>query len=163
MARAMVATRRGPALEQRLRASGLREGQVVLDYACGPGYYTVVAARLVGPTGQVTAVDVQPAAAGIVADRARRAGVDNVTTRTSDRDTGLADASVDVALLYDAIAGIADRRGVLAELDRVLKPEGVLSVWVEHGLPEATLPLITENSRFVLRDQHEDVLNFGRG
>lgn len=59
-------------------------------------------------------------------------------------------------------ARAADRRGVLGELDRVLKPQGVLSVWVEHGDPAATLPLISGNSRFVLSEQRGDILNFIR-
>jgi ubiquinone/menaquinone biosynthesis C-methylase UbiE len=117
---------------------------------------------IVGPSGHVHAVDIQPAAADMVRDRARGAGVANVTAIVADRDTGLASGSVDVVLLYDAIASIADRRGVLAELDRVLKPSGVLSVWVEHGDPDDTLPLIIENSGFVLRERVDDILNFTR-
>jgi ubiquinone/menaquinone biosynthesis C-methylase UbiE len=98
----------------------------------------------------------------MVRDRARVAGIDKVTTVVSGRDTGLPAVSVDLVLLNDAIAGITDKRGVLAELDRVLKPAGVLSVWVEHRDPALTLPLITENSRFVLRVRKGDILNFTR-
>ena len=162
MAGTMALARRGPALEQRLRASGVHDGQTVLDYACGPGYYSVLAASLVGPAGRVIALDIQPAAVAMTAARARARGDVNVATVVSDRATGLPDASVDLVLLYDAIAGIADRRGVLAELDRVLKPGGDLSVWVEHRDPLFTIPLITENSRFVLRERHGDILNFSR-
>jgi len=122
----MTFTRKGPALEERLRQSGVREGQTVLDYACGPGYHTIPAARLVGPAGRVYALDIQPAAARMVTKRAKTAGVDNVSVIVSDRDTGIPTGSVDLVLLYDAIAAIADKRGVLAELDRVLKPGGVL-------------------------------------
>jgi ubiquinone/menaquinone biosynthesis C-methylase UbiE len=158
----LALTRRGQILEDRLLRSGVGEGQTVLDYACGPGYYTIPAARLVGATGRVYALDLQPAAAAMVGARARSAGLDNVTTIVSGRDTGLPAGCVDQVLLYDAIAGIDDRRGVLAELDRVLRPGGVLSVWVEHGDPAATVPIVTENSRFVLRERRGDILNFTR-
>lgn len=162
MAAAMSFTRRGAILAQRLRRAGVTEGRIVLDYACGPGYYTVEAARIVGPSGHVYAVDIQPAAAAMVSDRAVKAGLDNVTAITSGLDTGLPSASVDLVLLFDAIAGIVDKRGVLAELDRVLKPQGPLAVWVEHGDPGLTRPLITEHSRFTLRTRDGDILVFIR-
>jgi SAM-dependent methyltransferase len=162
MALTMAFTRKGPALEERLRRSGVRERQTVLDYGCGPGYYAILAARLVGPAGRVYALDIQPAAATMVTNRARAAGVDNVSVIVSDRDTGLLAGSVDLVLLYDAIAAITDKQGVLAELDRVLKPGGVLSVWVEHRDPALTLPLITDNSRFILGERKGDILDFVR-
>jgi len=163
MAWTMSFTRRGHILGERLHRSGVQRGQVVLDYACGPGYYTIPAARLVGSGGKVYALDIQPAAAAMVAARAKAAGLDNVVTITSDRDTGLPPASVDLVLLYDAIAGIADKRGVLDELDRVLRPDGTLAVWVEHGDPAQTVPLVTANSRFSLRHRDDDILTFTRG
>jgi ubiquinone/menaquinone biosynthesis C-methylase UbiE len=163
MAWMMCLTRRSQATEERLRSSGVRGGQTVLDYACGPGYFSVVAARLVGGAGSVYALDVQPAAADMVAQRARRAGLTNITTITSGCDTGLPHGSIDVVLLYDAIHAIEDKHAVLAELDRVLKPGGVLSVWVEHGEPDHVTPLILENSRFGLHERRGDVLNFTLG
>jgi ubiquinone/menaquinone biosynthesis C-methylase UbiE len=57
------------ATEERVRRSGVRECQTVVDFACGPGYFSVVAARLVGPQGHIHALDVQPAAAGMVGPR----------------------------------------------------------------------------------------------
>jgi predicted methyltransferase len=47
----MTFSRKGPAHEARVRSSGVRKGMTVLDYAQGPGYFAVIAARLVGPTG----------------------------------------------------------------------------------------------------------------
>ena len=163
MAWEMALTRRAAGAEARLRSSGVAEGQAVLDYACGPGYFAVAAARLVGPAGAVHALDVQPAAARMVAGRARRAGLANVTTIVSDCATGLPGGSIDVVLLYDALHAIADKRAVLGELDRVLEPGGTLSVWVEHGDAADAVPLVVENSRFVLHERRGDVLNFRRG
>jgi ubiquinone/menaquinone biosynthesis C-methylase UbiE len=102
MAAMMAFTRPRVATAERLRRSGVAPGQHVLDYACGPGYLTVVAARIVGPTGHVVALDIQPTAAAMTARRVRRAGLANVSTIVSNCDTCLDNDSVDVVLLYDA-------------------------------------------------------------
>jgi hypothetical protein len=47
-------------------------------------------------------------------------------------------------------------------LARVLKPDGQLSVWVEHGEPAAVVPVVVSNSDFVLRERLGDILNFVR-
>ena len=49
--------------EHALRVAGLRPGMRVLDVGCGPGDVSIVASRLVGPTGTVLGVD---AAADII-------------------------------------------------------------------------------------------------
>jgi ubiquinone/menaquinone biosynthesis C-methylase UbiE len=129
----LTRSHQGLILEERLWRSGVRESQTVLDYVCGPGYYIISAARMVGPTVRVYGLDIEPAAAAMVRDRARVAGICNVTIVVSGGDTGLPAGSVDLVLLYDAIAGITDKRGVLAELDRILKPAGVLSDWSSNA------------------------------
>ncbi|MCK4308341.1 methyltransferase domain-containing protein, partial [candidate division WOR-3 bacterium] len=40
-----------------LRDIGIREGQTVLDFGCGSGYYTIPAAKIVGSNGKVYALD----------------------------------------------------------------------------------------------------------
>ncbi|GAH52326.1 unnamed protein product, partial [marine sediment metagenome] len=40
----------------------IKPGFYILDYGCGPGSYTIVAARLVGESGQVYALDIHPLA-----------------------------------------------------------------------------------------------------
>jgi len=51
------------------------EGSRVADLGCGMGYFTVEMARLVGSTGEVQAVDVQPQQLRAAERRCRRAGV----------------------------------------------------------------------------------------
>jgi len=117
---------------------GLRSGQVVLEYGCGPGGYTLVAAERVGPGGTVHALDIHPLAVRRVGRLAARRGLGNVRTILSDRRTGLPDGSVDVVLLYDVLHDLGDPNAVLAELCRVLRPGGVLSV-SDHHLDEIRL------------------------
>ncbi len=121
---------RRPVLEE----AGVRPGMVVLDYGCGPGSYTITAADMVDPSGHVYAVDLHPLAIERVEAWVRKRGLANVTTIKTDRDTGLPDGSVDVALLYDIIQLLSEPGEVLREVRRVLKPEGVLSLsW--HNIP----------------------------
>lgn len=111
---------------------GLQPGWHVLDYGCGPGSYTLPAARLVGEAGLVHALDVHPLAIASVERLTARRGLANVRTVLSDCDTGLADGEVDAVLLYDVVHRLSDLGRVLAELRRVLKPGGVLSASDHH-------------------------------
>ncbi len=45
-----------------LERAGIKEGQTVLDFGCGPGFYAIAAARMVGAKGKVYALDIQPLA-----------------------------------------------------------------------------------------------------
>jgi ubiquinone/menaquinone biosynthesis C-methylase UbiE len=160
MAWYMDLSRRSVDIESKLRASGVAEGQTVLDFGCGPGHFATAAAQMVGDKGRVYALDIQPAAARMVEKRAQEQGLKNIYTIVSDRETGLADGSVGVVLMYDMLHLVKDKRGVLEEVERVLEEEGVLSLWVEHEDPAQVVEAVQQNSRFVLRERRDDVLNF---
>ncbi len=118
--------------EPILAEAGICEGDTVLDFGCGPGSYVVPTARIVGPGGHVYALDIHPLALRMTEDRARKAGLTNVSTIHSGLATGLKAESVDVALLYDVFHGLERPDAVLLELHRVLKPTGLLSVHDHH-------------------------------
>ena len=48
--------------QRLLKAAGLKQGQKVLEVGCGPGFFTIHAAKIVGKEGFVYAVDVHPLA-----------------------------------------------------------------------------------------------------
>lgn len=135
--------------EERLRRSGVRPGQTVLDYGCGVGSYAIPAARMVGDEGVVYALDIHPLASEAVEKRARKAGLGNVRTITSGLDTGLPVASVDVALLYDVFHAVNDRDGLVVELCRVLKTGGRVSVLPDHMTTDELVAEFTAGGRFV--------------
>src|SRR5262245_56657585 len=66
-----------------VRHAGLKPGEVVLDLGCGAGIDTLIAARLVGPSGRVIGLDMTPE----MVERARRnasdAGLQNIEIRQS--------------------------------------------------------------------------------
>lgn len=110
-----------------LKEVGIKPGFRVLDYGCGRGSYIIAAAELVGKSGKIFALDIHPLAIKSVQSIASKKQLANVETICSDCRTGLPDNSVDVVLLYDILHTLSDPNGVLEELHRVLKPNGILS------------------------------------
>ena len=145
-----------------LAEAGLHEGQVVLDYGCGVGSYTLPAARLVGQAGQVYAVDKHPLAIQSVERRARKEGAANIQAIRSDLDTGLPDGSVDLVLLYDVLHAVPDKGALLAELHRVLKADGRLLVKPDHLDAEDFVPFMAATGLFGLEPKQGATFTFNR-
>ena len=115
----------------------VQDGYVFLDYGCGTGDFTFRAAERVSNKGMVFALDYFPRHLRIVEKKAEKAGLTNIETIHSDKNTGLPDESVDVVWLCDVLHEIKERRAVLEELHRVLKKEGALAIY--DGMGERTL------------------------
>ena len=71
-------------------------------------------------------------------------------TISSDCKTGLPDNSVDVVLLYDTFHGLGDPNGVLEELHRVLKPNGILSFSDHHIKEDEIVSKVTNGGLYSL-------------
>ena len=111
---------------------GIKPGDFVLDFGCGPGAYVKAAAELVGPEGKVYALDIHPMAVEKVQKLASKHGLSNIETIESDCKTGLSAESIDVVLLYDIFHDLKESEAVLRELYRVLKSDGILSFSDHH-------------------------------
>jgi ubiquinone/menaquinone biosynthesis C-methylase UbiE len=138
---------------------GIRPGERVLELGPGPGTFTVEAARRLGPEGRLVAVDIQPEMIAQVQKRVREAGLANVETQVSDAyHLPLDDESVDRAFLVTVLPEIPDRQRALAELRRVLKPDGVLSITEEFLDPDYPLAQTTirwaKGAGFELAERH---------
>jgi ubiquinone/menaquinone biosynthesis C-methylase UbiE len=138
----------------------IEPGFSVLDYGCGPGSYTIPAARMVGESGKVYALDIHPLAVQRVQKAAAKKRLTNIETILSDCDTKLPDDSVDIALLYDILHELSEPDKVLTELRRVLKSGGVLSVNDHHLTAEEIIARITGKGLFELLRKGERVYNF---
>ena len=143
-----------------LREVDIEPGLHILDFGCGPGSYSMVAARLVGDSGKVFALDIHPLAIQRVERSASRKGMTNIETIRSDCATGLQDECIDVAFLYDILHHLSERDAVLGELHRVLKPDGVLSVNDHHLEEEEILSRITSGGLFGVSKKGKRVCNF---
>jgi len=138
----------------------VRPGDRVLDYGCGPGAYIPALAERVGAAGRVYALDIHPLATQTVQKMAAQKGLDNVETFCSSCQTGLPDHSIDVVLLYDIIHMLSEPGEVLAELHRILKKDGMLSVTIHHIDHEQGIARITEQALFHLAQQGIETYTF---
>jgi protein-L-isoaspartate O-methyltransferase len=111
-----------------LKAAGLVEGQKVLEVGCGPGFFTIPAARIVGNEGHVYAIDVYPRAVERVKKKIEKEALKNVTAVcTNASKTGLPGGSVDLAFLFGLRYIAGGLENMISELHRVLKSGGSLS------------------------------------
>jgi SAM-dependent methyltransferase len=107
----------------------LHEGEVVLDLGSGGGIDVLLSARRVGPTGKAYGLDMTDEMLELARKNAAEAGVTNVEFLKGQIERiPLPDASVDVIISNCVINLSGDKRRVLAEAFRVLKPGGRFAV-----------------------------------
>jgi ubiquinone/menaquinone biosynthesis C-methylase UbiE len=119
---------------------GLQNGHTVADFGCGSGFYSLPAAKRVGNSGMVYAVDVQESKLAATQSYATQNGLKNITLVKADLDKPLldiAEGSCDVVILSSIIHEIGSREALIKNAYRVLKTGGkVLAVeWKKESTP----------------------------
>ena len=124
---------------ETLKQSGIKLGDIVLDFGCGPGDYTIPAAVIVGNTGIVYALDTDKRKLEEVRKKAKDRRLHNIVELDAKKNSriGIASESVNAVLLFDVLHGYyfpsaESRREVLYDIHRVLKPGALLLVHPTH-------------------------------
>jgi len=164
-----------------LQRIGISIGQTVFDFGCGSGTYTIPLAKIVGEQGKVYALDGDNEALGELMEKAESAGLKNIEIiKTSgELKIELTDESVDVVLLFDVFHShyfprAGNRRKLLNEIHRILKPSAFVSFWPKHinfeaedEIKKANFSLETRLSETLIHDNKNlekgTILNFRKG
>ncbi|MEE8558466.1 MAG: methyltransferase domain-containing protein [Myxococcota bacterium] len=116
-----------PQMEPLLAPARLEEGQVVVDYGCGPGMLSLELGRRAGAAGHVHGVDINAAFLARAREHAAESGLDKQMSFhliEGDR-VPLEDGSVDRVICKNVLEYVPDVGATLRELRRVLRPGGL--------------------------------------
>src|SRR5881296_567311 len=107
----------------------LNPGEIVLDLGSGGGIDVLLSARRVGPAGKAYGLDMTEEMLALARENQRKAGVENVKFLKGEiEQIPLPDNSVDVIISNCVINLSVDKRRVIAEAFRVLRPGGRFAV-----------------------------------
>jgi SAM-dependent methyltransferase len=157
-----------PERDQRLQVDrmmdllGITTGASVADVGAGGGWFTVRAARRVGPTGEVYAVEINPTYVKHIAARATRERLENVhAIEGAESDPRLPQNTIDVVLLLKTYHELSEPLALLKQLRRAMRPNARLGVadrngaGDDHGLDEAVVRKEITSTGFTFRERHD--------
>jgi len=139
------AARVAPVTERFFREAGIAPGQRVLDLGSGVGDVAMLAARLVGPSGQVVAIERDPKSIAKASARVTEAGFHNVSFNESNVNEILDEKPFDAAVGRFILMYLPDPVATLRSISQVVRPGGVFvfqePCWVPVLAHLASLPL----------------------
>ena len=100
------------------------EGQTAIDLGCGPGYFSLGLARMVGDSGRVIAVDIQPEMLEMVKRNAAKAGLQSrIETHVCTTDSLGLNMKTDFVLAFWMAHEVKDQTAFFRQVVLLLKPE----------------------------------------
>lgn len=107
---------------------GIQAGMIIADLGAGSGFYTLEAAKALGSTGKVYAVDAQKDLLSRIKNNATKEGLYNVEVIWGDIEklggTNIKDNSIDLIMVCNVLFQLTDKKGVAAEIKRILASGG---------------------------------------
>jgi SAM-dependent methyltransferase len=119
----------------------IKAGEYVVDIGSGAGFDSLIAARLVGPTGHVVGVDMTPEMLKKARDAAAESGLSHIEFREGYSESlPVSDGWADVVISNGVLNLCPDKPTVFREMYRVLKAGGRIQIGdilVQKAVPEA--------------------------
>jgi ubiquinone/menaquinone biosynthesis C-methylase UbiE len=117
----------------KIESVGIKPGNVVVDWGCGPARHVRRASELAGPEGLVYALDVHELAISSVNKIIEKNGLKNVKPVWSDgRSVDLDDDTADLVYAFDMFHMVNDPNEFLREVNRITKKNGLLIIEDGH-------------------------------
>lgn len=121
-------------IERVMDLLGIQPGKTVADFGAGSGWFTVRAARRVGPSGTVLAEDINEAATRYIDERAKKESLPNIhTVLGTPDDPRLPPSSVDALLMLKVYHEIAHPIPVMQRLRASLRPGARIGIIDRNG------------------------------
>jgi ubiquinone/menaquinone biosynthesis C-methylase UbiE len=123
--------------QKNIQQFGLIEGMKVADLGAGSAAYTLAAARQVGLSGRVYAIEVQKELLSNIKNSGLQQGLSNIETIWGDIEqrggTKIKDGTLDAAIVSNVLFQTEDKHSLAEEVKRILKPQGRVLVvdWKE--------------------------------
>ena len=148
--------------EKMLLNAGLKEGDVVLEVGCGPGFFTLPAAEIVGENGFVYAIDINSFAIKKVNKKLQKKDVKNAKIMLVNvTNTTLEDDSITITFFFGVIHSLMNILDeTMEEMHRILKDNGTLVIQKSWKSTEDIIKKITAKGRFKLIEEKKRMLVF---
>ena len=107
----------------------IEEGMTVLDLGCGPGFFSVEIAQMVGKSGRVIASDLQEGMLQKLRHKIQDTELESRITlhKTGADRIGLSD-KIDFALAFYVVHEVSDQLGFFREIRSILQPDGLVFI-----------------------------------
>ncbi|MFH2132138.1 MAG: class I SAM-dependent methyltransferase [bacterium] len=103
----------------------IREGMTALDLGCGPGFFSIEMAHLVGPAGRVIASDLQEGMLQKVRDKIEGTPLrERITIHRSGEEAIGIEGTVDFVLAFYMLHEVPDQGRLFVEIESILNPGG---------------------------------------
>ena len=152
-------------IDQVMSLLGISDGKSVADIGAGSGWFTTVAAKQVGPTGKVLAVDINPEAIAYINKRAQEEGLSNITTIMGSADNpNLPAGSVDAVLLLKTYHEVARPVDLMRNLHGALRPDARVGIidrkgnGENHGVDTKVVISEMDSAGYRLTGEHDDLV-----
>lgn len=152
-------------IEQVMDALAIAPGKNVADIGAGSGWFAMRAARRVGATGTVYAVDINPEAIQFIDRRIANDGVHNVKTILSKpEDPGLPADSIDAVLVLKTYHEVAQPIVLMRNLRPALRPNAKVGIidrngdGTNHGVGKAVVIREMEQAGYQLSAEQDTLV-----
>ena len=103
----------------------IQKGMTILDLGCGPGFFSIAAAELVGAKGKVIAVDLQEGMLSKVSNNVKGTKIEKRIKlhKCGESKISVSD-KVDFLLAFYMVHEVPNKEGLFKEIKSILKPDG---------------------------------------
>ena len=114
---------------QKILGPYIEEGMIVLDIGCGPGFFSIDIAKMVGKSGRVIAADLQEGMLQKLKNKIQGTELEKRVTlhKCDENRIGLSE-QVDFILLFYMVHEVPNVEGLFSEIETILKPKGLVFI-----------------------------------